>query len=385
MKKILALIIGLALLLCGALAETNQEDNLSDWTDQAAGERLGLELLSMLYAPEENIVLSPQSLALALGMAAEGAQGDTLVQLLDALGAEELSEITAALPEELKSANALFVKAGLELEPETLEHLKENYGAQQFVLDGGAVDRVNAWVREHTDELIEEMLTEAPQANIGLLLLNAVAMDAQWVSPFDPAANTTQSFHIGIGGESCEVEMMHQIEYFDYVEKDGLQAVRLPYAQGNMEMWIAMPEAGGMLALLENLTQAQGLHYLRSDAQEREVALSLPKFDVSDENTLSDALKLLGMKDVFSADADFSGLSDVPMCLEEVLQKVRVQLDEDGTKAAAATAVSLKCMAAMNPEPPVEMTVDRPFAFLIVDGKTDAICFAGVIENPTAA
>lgn len=385
MKKILAFIMGLALLLCGALAETNQEENPYDWTDQAAGERLGLELLSMLYVPEENIVLSPQSLALVLGMAAEGAQGDTLVQLLDALGAKDLSEITAALPEELKSANALFVKAGLELDPETLERLNENYGAQQFVLGDDAVDRVNAWVREHTDELIEEMLTEAPQANIGLLLLNAVAMDAQWVSPFDPAANTTEFFHIGTGGESCEVEMMHQTEYFDYVEKDGLQAVRLPYAQGNMEMWIAMPEVGGMSALLENLTQAQGLHYLRSDAEEREVTLSLPKFDVSDENTLSDALKLLGMEDVFSADADFSGLSDVPMCLEEVLQKVRVQLDEDGTKAAAATAVSLKCMAAMDSQPPVEMTVDRPFAFLIVDGKTDAICFAGVIENPTAA
>lgn len=385
MKKILAFIMGLALLLCGALAETNQEENPYDWTDQAAGERLGLELLSMLYVPEENIVLSPQSLALALGMVAEGAQGDTLMQLLNALGAKDLSEVTAALPEELKSANALFVKAGLELDPETLERLNENYGAQQFVLGDDAVDRVNAWVREHTDELIEEMLTEAPQANIGLLLLNAVAMDAQWVSPFDPAANTTEFFHIGTGGESCEVEMMHQTEYFDYVEKDGLQAVRLPYAQGNMEMWIAMPEVGGMSALLENLTQAQGLHYLRSDAGEREVTLSLPKFDVSDENTLSDVLKLLGMEDVFSADADFSGLSDVPMCLEEVLQKVRVQLDEDGTKAAAATAVSLKCMAAMDPQPPVEMTVDRPFAFLIVDGKTDAICFAGAIEKPTAA
>lgn len=385
MKKILAFIMGLALLLCGALAETNQEENPYDWTDQAAGERLGLELLSMLYVPEENIVLSPQSLALALGMVAEGAQGDTLMQLLNALGAKDLSEVTAALPEELKSANALFVKAGLELDPETLERLNENYGAQQFVLGDDAVDRVNAWVREHTDELIEEMLTEAPQANIGLLLLNAVAMDAQWVSPFDPAANTTEFFHIGTGGESCEVEMMHQTEYFDYVEKDGLQAVRLPYAQGNMEMWIAMPEVGGMSALLENLTQAQGLHYLRSDAGEREVTLSLPKFDVSDENTLSDVLKLLGMEDVFSADADFSGLSDVPMCLEEVLQKVRVQLDEDGTKAAAATAVSLKCMAAMDSQPPVEMTVDRPFAFLIVDGKTDAICFAGAIEKPTAA
>lgn len=375
MKKILMILLCMALLWVGALA---QAEDIS----RAPGEKLGLDLMNMLYVPGENLVLSPQSLTLALGMAAEGAQGETLSQLLDALGVEDLSAITAHLPEGLKSANALFVKPGLELDPEVLDRLNENYGAQQFALDDDVVENVNAWVYAHTDELIENMLSEAPAGDIGLLLLNAVAMDAAWASPFDPAGNTQELFYTS-GGEAVEVEMMHQSEYFRYVEQDGVQAVRLPYADGELEMWIILPAQGEISGFLEYLTAQNGLHEFFSKAGEREVSLSLPKFDVSDENTLADALKLLGLENVFSSDGDFSGLSDVPMCLDEVLQKCRVQLDEDGTKAAAATVVSVRCMALLDPEPPVEMIVDHPFAFLIVDAQSDAICFAGVVENPT--
>lgn len=382
MKKILIMLLCLLLTCSGALAEGKETQKNAAL--QAPGEKLGLDLMSMLYAPGENLVLSPQSLTLALGMAAEGAQGETLSALLEALGVQELSQIVAQMPEALKSANALFVKPGLELETDVLDRLLENYGAQQFVLDGDVVEKVNAWVYEHTDELIENMFTQAPKADVGMVLLNAVAMDATWASPFDCAANTMQDFHTLNAGD-VQVEMMHQSERFEYVEKDGVQAVRLPYVEGNLEMWVAMPAQGDMANLLENLTAQDGLDYLRGDAREREVVLSLPKFDVSCESTLSDALKLLGLENVFSTEADFSGLSDIPLCLDEVLQKSRVQVDEDGTKAAAATAVSTKSMALLDPEPPVEMNVDRPFAFLIVDGQSDAICFAGVIENPTLA
>lgn len=375
MKKILILVLCLMLAASAALAEVQP---------QAPGSQLGLKLLNALYTQGENTLISPQSLALALGMAAEGAQGETLAQLMDGLGVEDLSEITAQLPEGLKIANALFVKAGMELDPEVLDHMNESYGAEQFVLDADVVEKVNQWVEAHTDGLIENMLSEAPRENIGLLFLNAVAMDAQWSLPFDPAANTTETFHIS-GDTGVDVEMMHQTEYFRYAETDGVQLVCLPYADGEMEMWIALPQQGQVAELLDRLTEENGLVGLCGDAAEREVALSLPKFDVADENTLSDALKALGMELAFGADADFSGLSDVPVCLDEVLQKTRVQVDEDGTRAASATAVSIKCMAMLDPEPPVEMTVDRPFAFLIVDAQSNAICFAGVIENPAQA
>ena len=124
------------------------------------------------------------------------------------------------------------------------------------------------------------------------------------------------------------------------------------------------------------------MDYLKDGAEEREVDLFLPKLDLTTENSLSDALKALGVEVPFGSDADFSGVSEVPLRIDEILQKVRVQLDEEGTRAAAATAAMVACMAMLPEEEPVEMRVDRPFAFVIADGETDSVCFAGVVENP---
>lgn len=371
MKKILVLILCLMLACGGAIAENQAAP--------APGEKLGLNLLSMLHVTGENTILSPQSLTLALGMAAEGAQGNTLEEILAALGVEDASWIAASLLEGLKCANAAFTAPGLELSAQYVDRLNALYDAQWFEMDGNVVEKVNAWVREHTDELIENMLSEAPDPGTGMILLNAVAMDAAWASPFSPEATGEEVFHAP--GGDVQVQMMHQREYFDYAEKDGIQIVRLPYRDSDLEMWIALPPEGAVFQLLEMLA-SEGMDVLRSDVEAREVALGLPKMDVADANTLSDALKLLGVETAFSDAADFSVMSDVPMCIDEVLQKVRVQVDEDGTRAAAATALIMKTMAMQETEPPVEMTVNRPFVFVIADARTGAVCFAGAIENP---
>lgn len=174
---------------------------------------------------------------------------------------------------------------------------------------------------------------------------------------------------------------MAQTAYFDYAERDGVQLVRLPYRGGKMEMWIAMPVEGGMSALLEGLADG-GLQGLKNGAEMRQVALSLPKLDLQQQNSLSDALKLLGVEKPFSPAADFSAMSDEALYIGDVLQSVRVQLDEEGTRAAAATAVMLLEGCAPMTEPPVEMCVDRPFVFLIADSETESVYFAGIVENP---
>ena len=133
--------------------------------------------------------------------------------------------------------------------------------------------------------------------------------------------------------------------------------------------------------LLEILAN-EGMFYLESDAERREVVLSLPKMDISDENTLSEALQMLGVETAFSANADFSAMSDVPMCIDDVVQKVRVQVDEQGTRAAAATAIAMRCMGMMPTEEPVEMIVNRPFVFVISDSETGSVYFAGAVDNP---
>ena len=377
MKKILSILLCLALLGCAALAEPVAAESAP-----AVGEKLGFELLKALYAEGGNVLLSPASLTLALGMAAEGAEGETLTAILTALGAEDASELGDVVPEEIKSANAAFVAQGLPLKGDYIDRLNEAYGAEWFDLDAEVVEVVNAWVAEHTDGLIEKLLTEAPDPQTGLILINAIAMDAKWASPFKAYNTIEDVFHAPEGDVS--VEMMYQQDFFDYVEKDGVQIIRLPYEGGKLEMWIALPSEGAeMGGLLDELAE-QGTAWLTDGAEEREVDLFLPKFDLTTENSLSDALKALGLEAPFGSDADFSGISEVPLKIDEILQKVRVQLDEEGTKAAAATAIVVACMALPQPEETVEMRVDRPFAFVIADGESGSVCFAGAIENPVA-
>lgn len=371
MKKILSILLCLALLGCTALAEASP-----------AGEKLGFELLKELYAGGGNVMLSPASLTLALGMAAEGAEGETLAAILTALGAEDLSALPGVIPGEISSANAAFVAQGLSLKQTYIDRLNEAYGTEWFDLDAEVVEKVNSWVSERTDGLIDQLLSDAPDPQTGLILINAIAMDAKWAKPFE-AYNTIEDTFYAPEGD-VTVEMMYQQDFFDYVEKDGLQIVRLPYADGALEMWIALPGEGvsiGLDGLLDALAE-QGMDYLKDGAEEREVDLFLPKFDLTTDNSLSDALKALGLEAPFGDSADFSGVSEVPMRIDEILQKVRVQLDEEGTKAAAATAVIVACMAMPPEEEPVEVRVDRPFAFVIADRETDSVCFAGVIENP---
>ena len=377
MKKILSILLCLALLGCAALAEPVAAESAP-----AVGEKLGFELLKALYAEGGNVLLSPASLTLALGMAAEGAEGETLTAILTALGAEDASELGDVVPEEIKSANAAFVAQGLPLKEAYIDRLNEAYGAEWFDLDAEVVEVVNAWVAEHTDGLIEKLLSQAPDPQTGLILINAIAMDAKWEKPFKDYNTIEDDFHAPQGDVS--VEMMYQREFFDYVERDGLQIVRLPYAGGALEMWIALPGEGvsiGLDGLLDALAE-QGMDYLKDGAEEREVDLFLPKFDLTTENSLSDALKVLGVELPFDENADFSGISEVPLRIDEILQKVRVQLDEEGTKAAAATAAIVACMALVPEEEPVEVRADRPFAFVIADAETDSVCFAGVVENP---
>ena len=377
MKKILSILLCLVLLGCAALAEPVAAE-----AAPAAGEKLGFELLKELYRGEGNVMLSPASLTMALGMAAEGAAGETLAEILRALGAEDASELSGVVPGEIKSANAAFAAPGLELMEDYIERLNEVYGAEWFDLDAEVVEKVNAWVEKHTDGLIDQLLTEAPDPMTGLILINAIAMDAKWEKPFEAYNTIEDTFHATQG--DVTVEMMYQRDFFDYVEKDGVQIIRLPYADSALEMWIALPGEGVEMDNLMDALAAQGMDDLKEGAEEREVDLFLPKFDLTTENSLSDALKALGLELPFGSDADFSGISGVPMRIDEILQKVRVQLDEEGTRAAAATAAIVACMAAIPEEEPVEMRADRPFAFAIADAETGSVCFAGVVENPAA-
>lgn len=146
-------------------------------------------------------------------------------------------------------------------------------------------------------------------------------------------------------------------------------------------MWIALPAENGMDALLASLA-AEGMDSFIADMQSKEVVLSLPKMDVTDENDLVPVLKQLGVNAAFASDADFSAMSQTPLFIGGISQKARIMMDEESTKAAAATMIMMAKSAMLNPEPPVEMNVNRPYFFAVRDALTGAVCFTGVIENP---
>ena len=378
MKKMISFVLSMMMLLGLTVAQ-------AETAAVAPGSRLGFQVLDALADGEGNRVISPVSLAYALAMAAEGADGVTEDELERALGADDLDDWAEVMTKRLRKAglslaNAAFITGDMRPEADYVEDLREDFDAEWFENDGDMVEKINGWAAEKTNGLIDRLLDQPLDPLVRLVLINAVAMDAKWSAPFDPAATFEGTFHAP--GGDVPAQMMTRELYADYVERDGVQMIRLGYMDSGLTMLIALPEEGGMDAVLKALCD-QGLGYFDGMTGETKVHLTLPKLDLSVTNELADVLKALGIQTAFSDDADFSDISETtPLKIGSVLQKVRLMVDEDGTKAAAATAAIMETRAALQPEEIVEMTVDRPFVVLIADEASDVTCFAGVIANP---
>ena len=370
-------------MVCVLLAALMTFSTCAALAEAVPGNRLGFALLNEMADGEENMFVSPVSLTYALSMAAAGARGDTQNALLAALDAES-AEAAAALNEALLAsglrwANAAFTREGLALRDDYAATLADDFGAALFPLDDS--ERVNVWVSEHTDGLIDKLLDGPVSPDTMLMLVNAVAMEAKWIQPFRQSLTYTDTFHAPEG--DVQTPFMHQTLDARYGELDGAQVIRLDYEDSGLYALIALPGEEGVAAQL-NALAAEGLDHFALPEAETEVVLSLPKLDVSVASGLKEPLSALGLSGIFDSAADFSGMSEESLCVSDVLQKVRVQVDEEGTRAAAATGI-IAAMGAMFPgEEPVRMTVDRPFIFIIADEATSAVCFAGVVANPGA-
>lgn len=362
--------IAVMLLTGAALAET-------------VASHLGFEALRLLYDGEQNQVVSPVSLAYALAMAAEGAEGETRQEILDALGAESADEV-AALQEALtdaglRQANAAFLTGEMVPKDEYAAALEEKFGAKWFPPEVSNVESINKWVEDVTDGMIPEIIGELPE-EVQLVLLNAIAMDANWQIPFDEAGTYEETF-FSPGGEVA-VEMMHNTFHADCGEREGVQLLRLNYRDCGLTMLIALPEEGGIEGVLDGLCK-DGLDYFTFGEEKVKVKLSMPKMDIDAANGLKETLRALGVETLFSDGANLSGITaDMPLKVGSVLQKARLILDEEGTRAAAVTAIMVETCAAPVPEEIVEFNLNRPFVAVIADEESGAVCFAGIVTNP---
>jgi len=367
--------------------------------------------LYQLLAEEQagrNLFYSPYSISLALAMTYAGARGETEEQMADALRfalpQNELHPALNALDQELAQrgegaegkdgegfrlniANAIWGQKDYTFRDAFLDVLAENYGAGLRVLDFAAApeearNTINDWVSDETEGKIENLI---PRQALGpltrLVLTNAIYFNAAWANTFEEAATQEAPF-ARLDGSEVTVPLMRQTESFGYAEGDGYQAVELPYDGREMSMVILLPDRE-RFETFENALDGQEVQRIIEDLTYRQVALSMPRFEFDSAFSLNEALRELGMPDAFSAAADFSGMTGgKDLFISDVLHKAFVSVDEEGTEAAAATAV-IMAESAM-PTEPVEFTADHPFVFLIRDVKTGAVLFVGRVVDPSA-
>lgn len=342
------------------------------------------DLLNALYRERGQTVVSPMSLNLALLMAAEGAKGQTRAELLAAAGLTE--ETMAQYAQQAMAllgvsvANAVFVKEGFSVLDAYDALIRERYKAERFAIGGADVnEKVNAWVKEKTLGLIEQLLNQPPDPNLQLMLVNALALKADWSDPFEAEDTWKQPFHAASG--DVDVDFMHKTSFIPYAEMDGMRAVRLTYEGSGLGLTVILPD-GDIAAALDQLT-ANPVDWNNALKESVEVSLSLPKLSATDTLPLIETLRALGVQEAFGVDADFSGIDGAKdLMIGSVLQKTLLNIDEKGTTAAAATSIGFITKAAPFGEPPVEFTVDRPYILLLTDGDTGLTLFAAAIDKP---
>ncbi|MEN6482004.1 MAG: serpin family protein [Anaerolineaceae bacterium] len=356
---------------------------------------------------QENLFFSPYSINLALAMTYGGAAGDTATQMADAMQirlapqayhsafnqlSQELASRTEVDPTsgndgfKLNIVNAIWGQAGFPFQESYLDLLAEYYGAGLRTVDyvaepEAARELINQWVEDQTNQKIKDLI---PQGAIDpltrLVLTNAIYFNAAWQQEFDPAATQTEVFHL-LDGTTTQVSMMHSNNQLGYFSGDHLQVVDIPYIDSRLSMTLFVPNAGNFQDFEKELTPEKYNQYIEQIAS-RPVDLGLPKFKFESTLNLNDALISLGMKDAFDANtADFSGIDgQKDLYISDVLHKAYVSVDESGTEAAAATAVIVGLKSV--PADPVQLTIDRPFLFVIRDRSTGTILFIGRVLNP---
>lgn len=359
--------------------------------------------------PDANLFLSPYSISVALAMTLPGARGDTFDQLAAALRADDdeaWHEARNALDRllverehgddeelDLRIANSLFAQDGYPFDDEFLDLLGRQYGAGMQLVDfQGSPEpsrqAINDWVADQTEDLIEELLaagTITPATR--LVLANAIYFHANWVNQFSEDRTTETDFATAAGA-SVTVDMMRTEFETEIGQGDRWAAARLPY-EGGASMLVILPDEGRFEEFANGL-DAGTLDTIRSELDWGDLRIRMPRFEIDTRFSLVEPLARLGVVDLFepptpAGGADLTGMTaDRELFVSEVAHQAVVTVDEEGTEAAAATAVVVADEAAPPaPEHTLQLVLDRSFVFLIQDDATGAILFLGQVTDPT--
>jgi len=355
-----------------------------------------------------NLVVSPFSVETVLAMVYAGAREETAKQMAKALhfptDPRVLHTSYGGLLRDLKErntsgfkiafANRLFAQKGYPFLEPFQELLRDKYQADldQMELTGwpngfdsgkaeSARKQINRWVSEQTKNKITTILPPSlPDANTRLILINAVWLKGKWATPFTKALTTDSPFHLG-GRKSVPVPMMRLTAEFRYVENTQFQVLEMPYVSRQVAMIVFLPQSGSELDKLERSLSHEQTDQLLRKLKKRNVQVYLPRFTIQFSFDLKSILQEMGMRNAFETHADFSGITpSSPFFIQAAIHSAWVEVDEEGTEAAAATAFTP--ITTGTADKPVIFNADHPYLFLIRDTQTGLILFLGRVTAP---
>ena len=385
---------------------SDQNTFVADFYQQLAGEEDG------------NLFYSPYSLYTAMAVVYAGADGNTAAQFQDVmnigtasdrfhgdLNSLDLTLLNDSLrpgqagsddpyaPPTLSVANGLWIQDGLEVRPEFLNTVTANYGIGLQQLDfreapDGAVNAINKWVKEETQEKIKEVINRNSISDeTSLVVTNAIYFKGDWEDQFDEENTTDQPFYL-LDGQVVQAPMMFQREYYGYRLGEGYTAVELPYRGYDFNLLVVMPDEGNFEAFEQSLSGDQ-LQTISDNLGSGQVVLRIPRFKLEYSFSAKKGLQGLGLGDAFDRGrADFRPIASSlfgeaieELWIEDAVQKAFIEVNEKGAEAAAATAF-IGAFTTSIPPPPVIITIDRPFIFLLRHSQTGAVLFMGRVLNP---
>ncbi|MFH1256177.1 MAG: serpin family protein [Candidatus Diapherotrites archaeon] len=370
-----------------------------------ANNQFSFELYSRLKGSGGNVFFSPYSISVALAMTFEGAKGQTAEEMQAVMHFPEDSAVRQSSfakiynqinksdkQYKLYTANALWAQQDYRFLEEYFNTVKNYYGGESTNLDFAneteqSRQTINSWVEGKTNSKIKDLL---PAGSISpltrLVLTNAIYFKGEWLKQFDKANTKEDDFRLS-PGNTVKTQMMSltgKEAEFNYAENDLMQVLELPYKGEELSMIILLPNNDNLNAAEESLT-AEKLAEWKKDSRKQRVDVFIPKFTFTKEFGLADTLKQMGMPTAFIAgSADFSGMDGTnQLFISAVIHKAFVEVNEEGTEAAAATGIAVSGAMA-NPNPIPIFRADHPFIFLIQEKQTGTILFLGRVSDPSA-
>lgn len=375
----------LAALLLGACG-TREPVTLTDADGQtaAAAADFSIALLRNTAKPDETTILSPYSVLLALGMAENGADGSTLQEMEQTLGAKTddlnhwLAACRAAEDGEVVSTNSLWTREELTVRKDFRKTIRKQYGAE--IHEGEfSVEAVNEWVRKNTKDRIGKIL-EQDDPTKQACLVNALTFDAEWPVAYTPEAVYDDTFFASDGSKQI-VPFLHS-EEDNYFEIAGAEGFVRPYAGERYVFAGILPAEGSTPEELLEALDGETLLNALCEPQTEEIQVAIPKLTItSDSMQLKEPLRAMGMELAFTDAADFSRLAEEPLKIDSVQHKVWLRLDEQGTQAAAVTSLDMESTAPADMEEPKTIALTRPFLCAIFDRETESIVFLGIVNQ----